>query len=123
MVVSENPFCLVFNDVDAYFIEETNENNHLIFTLAKNNKGVFGIYRELWNEIKNQIETINEGELIKYNKDFMKIRFDSNDDLSLGKILSILVLSIIVKFVFQNENKYYPQIHIHECENECGYEL
>ena len=43
MVVSENPFCLVFNDVDAYFIEETNENNHLIFTLAKNNKGVFGI--------------------------------------------------------------------------------
>ena len=53
----------------------------------------------------------------------MKIRFDSNDDLSLGKILSILVLSIIVKFVFQNENKYYPQIHINECENECGYEL
>ena len=23
----------------------------------------------------------------------------------------------------KNENKYYPQIHIHECEYECEYEL
>ena len=49
----------------------------------------------------------------------MKIKFDSNDDyLPLSKILSIPILSIVVKSVFQNENKYYPQIHIHECEHE-----
>ena len=54
----------------------------------------------------------------------MKIRFDSNyDDLPLGKILSFPILSIVVKSVFENENKYYPQIHIHECEYECEYEL
>ena len=35
-------------------------------------------------------------------------RFDSNDDLPLGKILSIPILSIVVKSVFQTGNKYYP---------------
>ena len=49
----------------------------------------------------------------------MKIKFDSNDDdLPLDKILSTSVLSIVVKSIFQNENKCYLQIHIHKCEYE-----
>ena len=46
----------------------------------------------------------------------MRIRFDSNDDLPLGKILSIPILNIVVKSVFQNGKSYYPKIHICECE-------
>ena len=54
----------------------------------------------------------------------MRIRFDSNDDdLPLGKIFSIPILSIVIKSVFQHESKYYPQIHIHEYEYKCKYEL
>ena len=53
----------------------------------------------------------------------MKIMFDSNDDyLPLGKVLSFPILSIVLKSVFQKETKYYPQIHINECEYECEYE-
>ena len=45
----------------------------------------------------------------------MKIRLDSyDDDLPYGKILNFFDLNIVVKSVFQNENNYYPQIHIHE---------
>ena len=35
----------------------------------------------------------------------MKIRFESNDDLSLGKILSIPSVIIITRSVFQEDNK------------------
>ena len=43
----------------------------------------------------------------------MKIILDPNDDdLPLGKVLSFPILIIVVKSVFQHENKYYPQIHI-----------
>ena len=49
----------------------------------------------------------------------MRIRFDSNDDLPFNKILSIPILSIVVKSVFQNEGKYYPEIHIRETEYDC----
>ena len=120
---SENPICVIFNDLDGCIIEKSNENKYLVYALTKNNKKILGIYRKFWNEIKNQIETINGVESIKYKKDFIKIRFDSDDDLPLKKILSIPILNIVVKSVFQNENKYYPLIHIHERENECEYEL
>ena len=46
----------------------------------------------------------------------MKIRFKSNDDLPLPEILSIPSMIIVVKSVFQKDNKYYPQVYSHECE-------
>ena len=54
----------------------------------------------------------------------MKIKFESDDNLPLGKILNIPVCVIIVKSVFQKNDKYYPQVHLHEFfyEYECEYE-
>ena len=81
-----------------------------MFASTNKNKKVLKKYTDVWNEIKNQIETQNGGKSIKYKKDLMKIRFDSDDnDLYLGKIESIPVLIIVVKSVFQNNNKYYPK--------------
>ena len=94
----------------------------MIFALTKKNKKVLGNYKKLWNEIKIQTNAINGGKSIKYKNDSFKIRFDSNGDLALNKTLSISVLSMVFKSVFQNENKYYTQIHIHEGEYECQYE-
>ena len=45
----------------------------------------------------------------------MGVRFKSNDNLPLGKILSITVL--------QKDNKYYPQVCLHECLYEFVNEL
>ena len=103
---SENPLCIIFNDVDGYIIEESNGYKYLIFASTKDNKRLLRMYTGIWVEIKNQIETINGGKPIKNKKDFMKIKFYSNDDLPLGKILSIPVLVIVVKSVFKNDNKY-----------------
>ena len=74
-------------------------------------------------KIKNEIETIKGIEQIKYEKDFMKIKFESDDDLSLGKILNIPVCIIIVRSIFQKSNKYCPQIFLHECFYEYEYEF
>ena len=72
-------------------------------------------YTELWDEVKDQIELISGNKPIEYRKNFMKIKFESDDDLALGKILSIPVCVITVGSVFQEDNKYYPQVHLHEC--------
>ena len=52
----------------------------------------------------------------------MKIRFESDNDLPLGKILNIPVCVIIVRSVFRENNKYYPQVHLHEFYYEYEYE-
>ena len=63
------------------------------------------------------MEAINGGEPIKCKKDFVKIRFESDDDLPLGQILSIPVIIIVIEFVLQEDDKYYPQV----CVNEYVY--
>ena len=85
---SSNSFYLVLSNLDAY-IEKSGENRYLIFASTDKNKIVLENYTELWDEIKGQIELINGDEVIKYSKDFIKIRFKTNDDLPLSKIINI----------------------------------
>ena len=59
----------------------------------------------MWDGIKNSIEKINNksGE---YGKDFIKIKFNSDDSLPLNKILKLHNITIIVGFVFEEDDKY-----------------
>ena len=101
---SANSLYLIFNNVDGYikcnFIKESNEDKYLIFASTDKNKEVLEKYTELWDEIKNLIETISGGKTIKYGKYFMKIRFESDDYLPLDKILNIPVCLIAAGSVF-----------------------
>ena len=81
-----SPLYLVISEVDEYF-EEKNGNEYLTFHSADKNKEVLGKYTKLWNQIKNEIETINWFKEGEYGKDFMEIKFDTDDNLSLNKTL------------------------------------
>ena len=80
--------------------------------------------REIWDEIKEHIDLISGNKVIKYNKDFMKIKFESDDDLPISKIINIPLCALIIRGVFEEENKYYPQVLLHDCfyEYEHKYE-
>ena len=119
---SENPLYVIFNNVDGYD-EESNGDKYLIVTSTDNNKEVLKKYVELWDKVKNQIETINGAEPIDYKKDFMKSRFESDDDLPLDKIISIPDTMVVIRSVFQENSKHYPQICLHECVYEAVGEL
>ena len=86
----------------------------MIFASAEKNGKALENYTELWNEIEEPNELISRNKVIKYEKDYIKIKFESNDDLPLGKILNIPVC-ITVKSVFEEDGKYYPQVLLHEC--------
>ena len=68
-----------FNECN--YIEEKNENKYLVFEFTDENKEVFKNYAELWNGIKNDIETISGGKAGEYGKELMKIKFSSGDNL------------------------------------------
>ena len=87
---------LIIGQVDGH-IEETNGNKYLVFDITGENKEVLSKYTELWNVTKNEIETINGGKAGEYAKDFMKVRFESNDDLPLSKSLKFHELTLIVR--------------------------
>ena len=98
--------------------EENNGNKYLIFDSSDENKEVLKKYKKLQDGIKNKIENINDGEC-KYGKDFTKIKFDTDDDLPLNKLLNLHLLTITVRSIFEDEGKFYPQVYL----DECLYEL
>ena len=55
--------------------------------------------------IKKFDETINEDQ-----KSFIKIKLNSNDDLPLNKMLKFHMLTVIVRSVFVEDGKNYPQV-------------
>ena len=75
-------------------------------------------YTILWDKIKYLIKTIDGSKSGEYEKDFMRIKFISENDLSLNKILKIHNLTIIIRSVFEEDGKYYPQNFLDECVYE-----
>ena len=45
----------------------------------------------------------------------MKIKLNLDDDLPLGKILNLHNMTIVIRSVFQEDNKYYLQIFLDKC--------
>ena len=117
-IKSVNPLYLIINKVDRHF-EEKNANKYLIIDSADKNKEVLIKYTKLWDGIKNEIVTINGGKSDEYGKDFMRIKFNSDDNLPLNKTMKLHNMTTIIRSVFEEDGKFYPQIFL----DECLYEL
>ena len=70
--------------------------------------------KKLWDEIKYHIQTINDGKSGEFEKDCMKIKFNSDNDLPLNKITKVHDLTLIVRSVFEEGSKYHPQVFLDE---------
>ena len=68
-------------------------------------------YNDVWNGIKNKIEAIKSG-VYDYEKDYMKIKFNSDDDLPLSKPLKFHLMTITIRSVFEEDGKLYLQVFL-----------
>ena len=48
----------------------------------------------------------------------MKIKFDSDDKLPLNKKLKFFSVTIVIRSVFEDDGKYYPQDFLDDCLHE-----
>ena len=99
---------MFLDDIDGY-TEENVGIKYLVFTPTDKNKEALKNYTKLWRETKKQIEVINDDEPSESRKDFMKIKFESDDDLPLGETFNVADMIIVVASVLEKNGKYYPQ--------------
>ena len=113
-IYSVNPLYLLVNHTSGYN-EEKNGNKYLIFDDSINeNKGLLKKYADVWDGIKNEIKAINGGEENHYRKDYMKIKFNSDNDLPLSKPLRFHTMTIIIRSVFEEGGKLYLQVFLED---------
>ena len=72
----------------------------------------------MWSKIRDLIRSIIKN-LEYYDEQYMKIKFILDDELPLNKTIEIPSMIIIVRVVFYENNKYYPQVLVFK--DECLY--
>ena len=84
---SVNPLYLIFHSATGHFKEKNGE-KYLI--LASTDK-----YEEIFSGIKSEIETINSGTELFYEKSYARIGVNTDDDLPLNKPLKFCIHKFI----------------------------
>ena len=81
------------------YTEEKGVNKYLVFDSTDENKELLKKYNVVFNGIIDKIKEINSDEC-DYEKDYMKIKFNSDDNLPLNKPLKIYLMTIIIRSAF-----------------------
>ena len=68
--------------------------------------------------IRAKIEE-NKGGIVQYDKDYMKIKFENNDNLSIDNTVTMHHVTVIIRSVFAQNGKFYPQLFL----DDALYEL
>ena len=84
---SANPLYLIFSEVNGYF-QEVNKSKYLTLVPAEDSKEEIEKYEELWSKIRDLIKSINKSS-DDYNGRYMKITFNSDDELPLNKTIPL----------------------------------
>ena len=85
------------------------------FHSTDENKEVLKKFTKLWNGIKNKIETINGGKKVNMIKISWKLKFDTDNKLPLNKQLKLHMLTILVRYVFEEGDRLYLQLYLDDC--------
>ena len=105
---SVNPSYLIFNKVNGYF-EEINGSRYLTLVSTNKSKEKIKKYNELWSNIRNLIRLITKNS-DDYDEKYIKIRFNSDDELPLNKTIEIPSMIIVVRAISLENGKCYPQV-------------
>ena len=105
-IYSVNPLYLIIVHGSGYIEEGVNK--YLVFDSTDENKELLKKYNDAFNGIRNKIKKISDDEC-NYEKDYMKIKFNSDDDLPLKKPLNFRLMTVTIRSVFKEDGNLYPQ--------------
>ena len=88
-----------------------NEDKYLFFYDSGENKKSLERYDDIFNGIMSKIKKIDY-DWLEFSKDYMKIRFSSDENLPLNKLLKLCNMTVTIRYAFSKDNKLYPQVFL-----------
>ena len=105
VINSVNPLYLRIVDIKGQFKKGKDDAWYLVIS----DKDVYKKLVDIFESIKNKI-TEKTWDVVEYDKDYMKIKFESNNIFSADKDVNIHLATIIIRAIFAQDGKYYPQL-------------
>ena len=104
-VNSVNLLYLMINRIDVFI--EKNGVKYLNISDTGKISEILKKYNQIFNGIKYHIKKINDNDS-EYEKDYMKIKFNTDDDIPFNKELYFPTITVVI-------HKYYSQVYLDEC--------
>ena len=111
VINSVNPLYLRIIDMKGQFKKGKGDN--VWYLIIFGDADVLRKFANIWKSIRAKIEE-NTGGIVQYDKDYMKIKFESNDNLPTDNMHQV---TIIIRSIFAQ--KCYPQLFL----DDALYEL
>ena len=100
----------MINRTKGHF-EEKDGDKYLI--IGPENGDTIQKYQEAFNRLKEIIKKINDySQPIKDDDNYMKIKFNTDDNIPLNKIIYLPTLTKTIRSVTKKDDKYYPQVFL-----------
>ena len=104
---SINPLYLIFSKVNGYF-QEINKNKYLMLLSTNESKEKVKKYEEFWSKIRDLISLITRNS-DDYDDKYMKIKFNSDDELPLNKTIEIPSMITVLDLFFMKRANIIPK--------------
>ena len=107
--------CNVINSINSLYLRIINLNGQ--FEKGKDDAwcliisykdDVYEKLKDIFEGIKKKI-TEKTWDAVEYDNDYMKIKFESNNNFPTDKDVNIRIATIIIRAIFARDGKYYPQ--------------
>ena len=99
-ISSINPLYLIIHSATGRFKDKNGEKYLILDSTDK--------YEEVWSGIRLEPKTLNGGKELFYEKNYARIRINTDDNLPLNKQLKFPTLTINIRCVLINGEKLYP---------------
>ena len=109
--------CNVINSVNPLYLRIINMNGQFekgkddAWYLVISDKDVYKKLVDIFESIKNKI-TEKTWDALEYDKDYMKIKFESNNIFPTDKDVNIHLATIVIRAIFAKDGKYYRQLFL-----------
>ena len=100
---SVNPLYLRTKDMKGQFTKRKSDN--VWYLIVFGDADVLREFANIWKSIRAKIEE-NVGGIVQYDKNYMKINFESNDNLPTYNIINMHQVTIIIRSVFAQNGKF-----------------
>ena len=110
--------CNVINSVNLLYLKIININGQFEkgkddarYLVISDNDDGYKKLADILESIKNKI-TEKTWDVVEYDNDYMKIKFESNNIFPVDKDVNIHTATIITRAIFAKDGKYYPQLFL-----------
>ena len=96
-------------DIKGQFKKDKSVN--VWYLIIFGNENVLRIFTNIRKSIRTKTEE-HTGGIVQYDKDYMRIKFESNDNLPTDNIINMHQVTIIIRSAFAQNGKFYPQLFL-----------